>query len=128
MRTIRQIKVWKNRENTETRIYIDFFDEKRSGEYYLTGNKYNKKGSLINMSLEEKEEALNICTRLHGLNEKGGRFWRTYYENEIYPELKKTYSKGTSMDEEYLDRRDYINRYNSDDYHRGINKGSFGDY
>lgn len=76
MRTISKISVWK--KNTEVRIYISFKETSTQGVYYKTGNTYNTKGSLVNMTLEEKQEALRISSSINGQG-----IWGNVYENQI---------------------------------------------
>ena len=75
-RTIESIKVWKQNDKTrqnygEYRIYIRFTNGS-SGCYYLTGSKWNKKGSLENLSTEELAEAKKLAVR--------DKSWHTVYD------------------------------------------------
>lgn len=81
-RTITQIKVWKSTDKKETRIYINFDGEKTglSGCYYLTGNRWQAKGTLENMTAEEKAAALAICNDRFN----DGK-WHTIWSNEMNP-------------------------------------------
>lgn len=76
MRKIVQINVWKSSKN-ETRIYVSFSD-KSQGCYYKSGNNYQRKGLLENISEIEKSEALLISSKIHGHN-----VWGTVYQNQI---------------------------------------------
>jgi len=78
MRTISKISVWKNSNKSDVIIYIGFKGESNQGIYYKTGNNYNAKGSLENLTLEEKNEALRISSRIHGQG-----VWGQVYENQI---------------------------------------------
>lgn len=76
-RTITQIKVWKNRDKTETRIYVNF--GKESGCLYLTGSKWNPKGKLEGMTEEEKEAAWQLVQARHG----NDGYWHTIWGSEL---------------------------------------------
>lgn len=78
MREISRISVWKNSSKSEVRIYIGFRGESNQGVYYKTGNSYNPKGTLENLTLEEKSEALRISSMIHGQG-----VWGQVYENQI---------------------------------------------
>lgn len=98
MRTIIEIRVWINKERTELRVYVSFSD-KSEGCYYKTGNRYQAKGLLENITEEEKHEAFLICEKFHG--PKG---WKTVRRWELNPEPKKeVIYKSYSRDEEDLD-------------------------
>lgn len=90
MRTITKINVWKSQKG-EFRVYVSFKGERDQGCYYKSGNSYQPKGTLVNMSIEEKKEALRISSLKHGKNT-----WGVVYENEINPvETKKSFSRDT---------------------------------
>ncbi len=73
--TIKDVKVWKNEEKTEVRIYIHTTDG-REGCKYLTGNRWHKKGSLEgDLTAEEYAEAKRIAV--------WDRTWHTVYENQV---------------------------------------------
>jgi len=81
-RKITQIKIWKSTDKKETRIYISFdgsHTTNNSGCYYLTGNRWNAKGTLEGITSEEKQAAWKIVQRNNGNDGK----WHTVYENEI---------------------------------------------
>ena len=76
MRTISKISVYK--KSNDVRIYVSFKGTPIQGIYYKTGNAYNVKGSLENMTIEEKQEALKISSSIHGAG-----IWGQVYENQI---------------------------------------------
>jgi len=78
MRTITDIKVWINKERTEMRVYVTYSD-KSEGTYYKTGNHFQAKGSLVNMTEQERHEAFEICEKFHGT--KGWKSVRFYELN-----------------------------------------------
>ena len=82
MRQITKISVWK--KNSEVRIYVSFWGESKQGVYFKTGNNYNPKGTLVDISNEEKIEALKISSKFHGQN-----IWGDVYENQINTTLTK---------------------------------------
>jgi predicted HNH restriction endonuclease len=96
MKRITDLRVWKSATN-EYRVYVTYND-KTEGCYYLTGNRYQAKGMLLNMSLEEKKQALEISEKKHGENKWGSvRYW------EINPETSKvvnTYNSYKRIDKE----------------------------
>jgi hypothetical protein len=55
MRTITDIRIWTNKEKTELRVYITYSD-KSEGCFYKTGNNFQAKGTLVNMTEEERHE------------------------------------------------------------------------
>lgn len=90
MRTITRINVWKSNKG-EFRVYVSFKESKTQGCYYKSGNSYQEKGSLVDMSEEEKAEALKISSKKHG---KGT--WGNVYENEISKNVvRKDFIKDT---------------------------------
>ena len=90
MRSITKINTWKSPKG-EFRIYVSFEGCKNQGCYYKSGNYYQPKGTLINMSIEEKKEAMHISSLKHGQNN-----WGVVYENEIITiETKKRFSRDT---------------------------------
>jgi len=100
MKTITDIRTWNSDKTGEFRVYVTF-EDKSEGCYYLTGNKYQPKGTLLNMSVEEKKEVLKISQKKHGENKWGSvRFW------EINPAASKvvnTYNFYKRVDEEDAD-------------------------
>jgi len=103
MRTITDIRFWKSSNNTDKRIYITFSDG-TEGCYYYTGNFYHGKGSLENMTEEEKHEAYEKCCSFYGI--KG---WRSLRYYQIHAEIlayNKENSAFVSRDEEDLDQED----------------------
>jgi len=109
MRTIKKIKVWKNDEKTETRVYITF-SEGEQGCYYFTGNKWNDKKSFTGMTQEEKDEAFRLSSR----ESQSGKGW-------VSVDLTKRKSN-YNRDEEDLDRasqRDFRATTNTDFTYEG---------
>lgn len=106
MRTISQISVWKSSNKSDVRVYISFKEDKNQGVYYKTGNAYNAKGTLENLTVEEKSEALKISSSFHGQG-----IWGQVYENQI---INNTPSKTQSISNENFD----LKGLNSD-----LNKG-----
>ena len=90
MRIITKINTWRSKSG-EFRVYVSFKGETEQGCYYKDGNSYQPKGTLINMSIEEKKEAMHISSLKHGQNN-----WGVVYENEIITiETKKRFSRDT---------------------------------
>ena len=99
MRTITDLRTWRSKDG-EFRVYVTY-DDKSEGCYYQTGNRYQAKGTLTNMSIEEKKQALEISSKKHGENKWGPvRCW------EINPATSKvvnTYNSFKRVDEEDAD-------------------------
>jgi len=95
MRTITDLRTWTSKTG-EFRVYVTY-DDKSEGCYYKTGNSYQAKGTLTNMSLEEKKQALQISSKKHGENRWGEvRYW------EINPSTS-TFANNYRKDEEDKD-------------------------
>ena len=89
MRRITDLRTWNNSRKSDFRVYVTF-DDKSEGCYYKDGNAYNSKGTLENMTIEEKKAALALSESKHGKNTWGEvRHW----------EISKAYK----ADEEDLD-------------------------
>ena len=75
---ITKVKVWiadKNHKNAgEVRIYVDFSDRQLAGCYYKTGNFFNSKGSLENMSASDLAEARSLAL----VETESGRRWQNW--------------------------------------------------
>ena len=89
MRRITDLRTWNNSKKNDFRVYVTF-DDKSEGCYYKDGNPYNAKGTLENITTEEKKAALALSESKHGKNTWGEvRHW----------EINKAYK----ADEEDLD-------------------------
>lgn len=65
MRHITDLRTWNNSKKNDFRVYVTF-DDKSEGCYYKDGNAYNSKGTLENMTIEEKKSALALSEAKHG--------------------------------------------------------------
>lgn len=75
MRHIIDLRTWNNSKKNDLRVYVTF-DDKSEGCYYKDGNAYNSKGTLENMTIEEKKAALALSEAKHGKNTWGEvRHW-----------------------------------------------------
>lgn len=105
--TIKQIKVWYNRTirdkaKREYRVYVSTRDG-REGCLYLTGSRWNAKGSRDgNLTAEEWAEARRISFAFS----RSGNSWCTVWENEM-PGVAQA---SPSLDEEDRDRLDAARR------------------
>lgn len=113
MRTITEIRVWKNEKNTELRVYMSFSD-KSEGCYYKTGNNYQEKGLLDNMTAEEKHEAFLMCEKHHG-----NSGWRTVRSWELNPEPKKAVKSNDEEDLDMISRNKFHSSINADFSYEG---------
>lgn len=99
MRTITDLRTWKGKDG-EFRVYVTF-EDKSEGCLYHTGNRYQAKGTLTNMTIEEKLQALAISEKKHGVKIWGAvRYW------EINPETSKVINSNNyykKVDEENSD-------------------------
>lgn len=84
-RTITQIKVWTSTDKKEHRVYIDFAGEKQSGCLYLTGNRWQAKGTLEGMTAEEKKAAWSIVQERFDNDGK----WHTIWSDQMNPPAPK---------------------------------------
>ena len=75
-RRITQVKVWKNADKTETRIYVSF--GKDSGCLYLSGSKWNPKGKLEGMTEAEKDSAWQLVQAKFA-----DGYWHTIWASEL---------------------------------------------
>ena len=75
-RRITQIKVWKNADKTETRIYVSF--GKESGCFYLSGSKWNPKDRIEGMTEAEKNAAWELVQA-----KWADGYWHTIWASEL---------------------------------------------
>ena len=108
--TIKQIKVWYNRTirdkaKREYRVYVSTRDG-REGCLYLTGNRWNAKGSREgDLTAEEWAEAQRISFAFSS----SGKSWSTVWENEM-PGAPVSKAASVILDEEDRDRLDAARR------------------
>jgi hypothetical protein len=95
-RNIISVKSWKS-DKGEVRIYITFSDNKQ-GTYFLSGSKYNAKGSTEGMNKKEFDLAKSIA--------KSNGYWTNVYCNNK-PNIKNVLGLDS---EEYLDYVAYQRR------------------
>jgi len=57
------IKKWQDKFSKEARIYVKFDDRKQDGCYYLTGNHFQPKGTIENMTKDELNEAKRLAVK-----------------------------------------------------------------
>lgn len=108
MRHITDLRTWNNSKKNDFRVYVTF-DDGSEGCYYKDGNAYNVKGTLENMTIEEKKAALALSESRHGKNTWGEvRHWEINKNEESAVNPKSHVTR----DEEDLDvkSRSYIGR------------------